>query len=313
MKNLLVFLSFLLLFWSCDDGDVMVVDMDFDNSFEACGELVFYNVRETPFESISLKISNPVISLDDIFSVAPISTGSYVVEPANPVLTGTINGTTNMLNYRTYNSSASNLFCNDIPPSNLEISEDYSSHSGTYFIFTSLLEDDNDGIPAHLEDINGNGDLYDDDTDGDGIPNFLDEDDDGDNVLTKTELLDYDNTDNDGDPLTNPKDTDGDGIPNYLDPDDDGDGVLTINEESMNPDKNPANDYTHPNIPDYLNPDVAVSVPATGYRVHTITQDFEVSVKVEAISFPNLNQDTFDFGFLNNSRTSGTRSFTPDF
>src|SRR5690606_32052266 len=48
---------------------------------------------------------------------------------------------------------------------------------------------DNDGIPSYLEDINENGNVYDDNTDGDNIPNFLDNDDDGDGVLTINELL----------------------------------------------------------------------------------------------------------------------------
>ncbi len=47
---------------------------------------------------------------------------------------------------------------------------------------------DRDGVLNKDEDLNNNGDLYDDDTDGDGIPNFLDVDDDGDNVLTRREI-----------------------------------------------------------------------------------------------------------------------------
>lgn len=314
MKNLLVLFSFLLVLSSCDDGDVLLVKLDFDKTFQACGDLVFYNVKETPFESISLKIGNPVTTLDDIFKVAPEEADSFVVELVNPTIQGTINGTTNLLNYRSYNSSASDLFCNDIPPSDLQISQDLSSVSGFYTIYTTLLEDDDDGIPAEMEDINGNGNLYDDDTDGDGIPNFLDEDDDGDNVLTKTELLDYDNTDDDDDPLTNPKDTDGDGIPNYLDTDDDGDGILTIDED-INRDLNPANDYSYPNLPDYLNPIAADSstAPITEYRVHKIIQTFKVSLKVNDISFPTLNQDFLDFGYLENPRISGSRNVSPEF
>lgn len=313
MKNLLVLLSFLLVLSACDDGDVILVELDFDDTFEACGELVFFNVKESPAESISLQISSPPLTLNDILKVVPTAPGSYLVELVNPILTGTVNGTTNLFNYRSYGTLTSNLFCNDVPPSNLQIIQDLSSYDGIYTITTIFFEDDDDGIPAEMEDINGNGNLFDDDTDGDGIPNFLDEDDDGDNVLTKTELLDYDNTDDDGDPLTNPKDTDGDGIPNYLDPDDDGDGVLTINEENISQDQNPANDYTDQNIPDYLNPAVATTVPATAYRVHTIKQTFKVKIVVENIAFPTLNQDRFDFGFLQNPKTTSTRTVTPEF
>lgn len=58
-----------------------------------------------------------------------------------------------------------------------------------------------DGVPSYLEDLNGDGYVYDfrnatlypdkplnpDDTDGDGNPDFLDVDDDGDNYTTKLE------------------------------------------------------------------------------------------------------------------------------
>lgn len=58
------------------------------------------------------------------------------------------------------------------------------------------LDHDNDGIPSYLEDLNGDrylrvlpaGVVNPDDTDGDGIPDFLDVDDDGDNVLTRVEI-----------------------------------------------------------------------------------------------------------------------------
>lgn len=90
---------------------------------------------------------------------------------------------------------------------------------------------DSDGVPSHLEDLDGDGDATNDNTDGDSFVNFLDEDDDGDGVLTIDEDLedtdlDFD-SDGDGDP-TNDKngdgdptndDTDNDGIPNYLDAD----------------------------------------------------------------------------------------------
>ncbi|MBD3582843.1 FKBP-type peptidyl-prolyl cis-trans isomerase [Flavobacterium selenitireducens] len=60
------------------------------------------------------------------------------------------------------------------------------------------------------------------DTDGDGIPNYL-EDLDNDGYMYI--ILNEDGT---GDPR--PDDIDGDGAPNYLDQDDDGDNVLTIEE-----------------------------------------------------------------------------------
>jgi len=68
---------------------------------------------------------------------------------------------------------------------------------------------DNDGILSINEDLNNNGEVDDDDTDGDGIPNYLDRDDDNDGVLTRNE-----DANKDGNPADD--DTDNDGVPDYL-------------------------------------------------------------------------------------------------
>jgi FKBP-type peptidyl-prolyl cis-trans isomerase FkpA len=47
---------------------------------------------------------------------------------------------------------------------------------------------DGDRVKTKYEDINGNGNYFDDDTDGDNVPDFFDVDDDGDGTLTKTEI-----------------------------------------------------------------------------------------------------------------------------
>lgn len=48
---------------------------------------------------------------------------------------------------------------------------------------------DQDGIPSYVEDLNGDLNLGNDDTDGNDIPNYVDFDDDGDGVATFNELL----------------------------------------------------------------------------------------------------------------------------
>lgn len=77
--------------------------------------------------------------------------------------------------------------------------------------YASGLDNDNDLVCDSDEDRNGNGDLLDDDTDDDGIPDAQDEDDDGDGVSTRDEDFD-----GDGDPRND--DLDGFGNPDYLDP-----------------------------------------------------------------------------------------------
>lgn len=53
---------------------------------------------------------------------------------------------------------------------------------------SQAVDHDNDGILSKYEDINKNGDLWDDDTDKDGIPDFLDIDDDADGKTTREEI-----------------------------------------------------------------------------------------------------------------------------
>lgn len=304
-KLYLVLLPILLLsFYTCDDGDIITVEFDFDDTFSVCtgtDALVFYKTKDDPSESLSIKIAS--LSLADILAVGDdnIYEKSFSLSSTNP------------FNYRTYSNSSlpsSGLFCSEIPLSSIKITQDIESTSGTVKIKTVLTEDDNDGIPAALEDINGNGNLDDDDTDEDGIPNYLDVDDDGDNVLTVNEKPD---PNGDGD-ISDALDTDGDGIPNYLDNDDDNDDVLTRDEENESQDQNPSNDITNSLIgPDYLNPAIATKVTATKYREHTIYQTYVVTLTVSNFDLQIISLDVFDFGTLENSALSTNRKVTPTF
>ncbi|MEO9511307.1 MAG: hypothetical protein ABJN84_15075 [Flavobacteriaceae bacterium] len=88
--------------------------------------------------------------------------------------------------------------------------------------FIEDTDNDNDGVPSILEDLNGDGNLNNDDTDeedeinnfGFSVPNFQDADDDGDGVSTNDEI-----TDDDGNIILPYPDSNNDGTPDYLDPD----------------------------------------------------------------------------------------------
>ncbi|WP_157208073.1 hypothetical protein [Mariniflexile maritimum] len=290
-------------FYTCDDGDIITVEFDFDETFKACGSngLVFYKTKNDPSESLSIKISS--LKLEDILVIDPV-TNSYEKDFEL--------SSTNTFNYITYFNKTlpTDLFCNDLPLSEVKIKKDIESTSGKVHIKTVLTEDDNDGIPAKLEDINGNGNYDDDDTDKDGIPNYLDDDDDGDNVPTKLEKPDPNNDGN----LSDALDTDGDGIPNYLDTDDDGDNILTRNEENITQDQNPTNDLSDGKIADYLNPQVVENNhPATKFREHSIYQTYVVTLTVSNFDLQIITLDVFNFGVLEDGALSKTRKKTPDF
>ena len=65
----------------------------------------------------------------------------------------------------------------------------YSNLIFKFELYKSAPNDhDSDGIFSHLEDLNNDQNVYDDDTDEDTIPNFYDANDDNDSLLTKDEL-----------------------------------------------------------------------------------------------------------------------------
>ncbi|NCT10403.1 MAG: peptidylprolyl isomerase [Flavobacteriia bacterium] len=77
--------------------------------------------------------------------------------------------------------------------------------------FVKDTDHDNDNVPSIVEDLNGDKNLNNDDTDGDGIPNYFDADDDGDGVLTKNE-----DKNGNGDPTDDKNDPTNPNLPDYL-------------------------------------------------------------------------------------------------
>lgn len=316
-----ILLNFLFIH-SCDDGDIITVNIEFGETFKACegvSDLILYKTKQDPSESLSVLITN--FSINDLFEI------DNEIEKSATLL------------YRTYSDTSlpNTLFCSDIAPQVNIIQNE--SDTVRAIINTILQEDDNDGVLAEFESTNGINPIADDDndgvlnylddapndsavgdvnnaieegfdTDGDGIPNFTDADDDGDNILTKDEKPDPNNDGN----YTDAQDTDSDGTPDYLDNDDDGDGIKTRDEENDSQDNNPANDITNPDIgADFLNPAVATNVPATAFRQHTILQNFTIIITLRDISFDFLSLDPLNFGVLENSLTSRSRTVTPAF
>ncbi|MCF6129946.1 T9SS type A sorting domain-containing protein [Flavobacterium sp. AS60] len=148
------------------------------------------------------------------------------------------------------------------------------------------VDTDSDSVPSATEDVNNDTNLANDDTDLDGIPNYLDNDDDGDLVLTSVEYVFA----RDPRQVNVILDTDLDGIPNYLDSDDDGDGLLTWREDYNN-DGNPANDDTNSSgTPDYLESSVALGLTPVSMDNNSIKVFPNPATNV--LNIQNNNDDT---------------------
>ncbi len=285
-KKILVWVLLCIGVISCDDGDIIVTNFDFDDAgLQQCigvGSYVFFKINSENQESISLRIA----STADLYRTS--GTNAF-----------TLDGSSTFANYRTYDGEiTSDYFCSSIPPTSPAVATNFLSSEGTAVLETVVVLDDLDGVP--LEDE------VDLDTDRDGIPDSYDFDDDGDNVPTIDEL---------GPDPENPRDSDDDGTYDYLDPDDDNDGVLTRYEDT-NEDLDPTNDVTNPEVgPDYLNAAVTTETVVDLFRVHNYNLSSSVNLVLQNAVFVSgenqLVRETINFGMIENV-VNEPKSETPE-
>ena len=322
MRNYFLVLIFsCFVFVSCNDGDVISVELDFDKTLTLCGDetssnYILYDTKTTPFESLTLLFPNNV-QADSIFNTGISGKTETLL----------INGNSVRFNYRTYSADSNNYICQDIPDASVSVTNNYEASSGNVIFTTTFEDDDNDGVPNALEfdgdtdgdtipdykdydddgdnvptinekpDPNGDGDLSDmqdtdGDSDGDTIPDYKDYDDDGDNVPTKDENPD---PNGDGD-LSDMQDTDGDSIPDYLDVDDDNDGTLTKFEDENN-NGNLFDDLaTGAAVARFLDITVDDSFESSVTNPNEFSRNFSVNVTLENIDISILSTDSFFLG-----------------
>ena len=293
MKKLVLLIFIPLLFQGCNDGDIIVTNFDFEDAqLQQCGDtsnVVFFKINPQVNESISLLIPTS----QELFK----ETGTQ---------TFNLSSTGSIVNYRGFDDSVtSSYFCNPVPATSPGVVLEYIGTSGIASLISETTLDDFDGIDfVNSDDLSqeGFGDF-----DGDGIPNYHDFDDDGDNVLTSQEIGE--------DPL-NPRDTDLDGMPDYLDPDDDNDGVLTINED-IDQNLNPADDIATPGgLPNYLDPDITTSVVIEAYKEHLYNRTSDGTIIIDNLVLVSTQEQiiiqTYTLGVIEQIRNE-TIMLTPEF
>ena len=293
MRKYFFLLLMPILFQGCNDGDFIVTNFDFEDAqLQQCGDatnVVFFKINPQVNESISLLIPTS----QELF----IETGTQ---------TFNLSSTGSIVNYRGFDDSVtSSYFCNPVPATSPGVVLEYIGNSGIARLISETTLDDFDGIDfVDSDDLSqeGFGDF-----DGDGIPNYHDFDDDGDNVLTSQEIGE--------DPL-NPRDTDLDGMPDYLDPDDDNDGVLTINED-IDQNLNPADDIATPGgLPNYLDPDITTSVVIEAYKEHLYNRTSDGTIIIDNLVLVSTQEQiiiqTYALGGIDQIRNE-TIALTPEF
>lgn len=134
MKQFFLALILVLAVSSCDDGDIIVTTFDFEtielDYCEDIGEYVFYKINNTNLETLSFKLTaqDSILYQED-------------------TLTFTIDGTSNMVNYRTFKDEIpASYFCSSIPPLIPQITKDYASNQGSATLRTLITDTTYTGI-----------------------------------------------------------------------------------------------------------------------------------------------------------------------
>lgn len=276
MKNVFRIVVFSFLLISCDDGDLIVTDFNFENKklqwCEDSDTQVLFNLNnDLVHEAIAFRFSlnnetSQFLTTQEGVTTIPLSANNQII-------------------YRVFDSQIeSSYFCNAIPPVSPKVVEEYRTTSGGEVLITTSLvnntDHDGDGVLSSQEGMSAEKD-----TDLDGIPDYLDIDDDGDNIPTRIEIeVAAENT------VNNLPDSDNDGTPDFLDNDDDNDGTLTRNED-WNMNNNPADDRNADGVPHYLNPAITDFFENTNSRENTISRAFRYVVTVENLTLSKQGGD----------------------
>lgn len=134
-KSFFILLATIFTITSCDDGDIITVDLEFDKNLKLCGDenstnYVIYALKEGANESLTL--------------LFPSNTeNNLIFNPTETPYSGSfnINNNTVKFNYRTYNGDPEEMICQEIPSSTVSIIRDYEAENGTVY-YTTTYEDD---------------------------------------------------------------------------------------------------------------------------------------------------------------------------
>lgn len=143
MRKFFLFLLPLLALTSCDDGDVITADLEFDEVLSLCGDIDVdtYKLQEDNYVVYDTQ-TDANESLILLFSGS--STNDLIFFPEETPYTTEliINGSSTRFNYRTYNTDPTDIICEDITSFPVSIINDYEAESGTVNISSSYVDTD---------------------------------------------------------------------------------------------------------------------------------------------------------------------------
>ena len=141
MQRFFSFLFIILsLLFSCGDGDIITLKLEFDEDLELCGNIdeTNYDVVDDPY--IIYDIKNSENAFESLILVIPGNVTNDLIffpEENDTTKTLSINGST-QFNYRIYNGDPYDVVCEAIPSADVKVVKDYPASSGTITSFEDL-------------------------------------------------------------------------------------------------------------------------------------------------------------------------------
>ncbi len=131
MKKIIYLFVLTLLTISCSEGDIIEDDINFTAVLENCSnanDFVFFKIDSEKNQALSLNFTSTSFELNEL-------------PETDLTETITINGTTNTLIYRKFDAqiNGEEYFCSSIPPSNVLVTRELISASGTAMITYVLV------------------------------------------------------------------------------------------------------------------------------------------------------------------------------
>jgi len=131
MKNIL-YLSLLILSFSCDDGDLQIETIDFDS----------VNIQNC--DPVSVETANILFKLNTTEAlILELPNGILVNEISNGTITSNVTASgPSRVTFRTFSDNVSaNYFCSDIPPTEPTVVEEIIAQGGEVLVTTTLNTD----------------------------------------------------------------------------------------------------------------------------------------------------------------------------
>ncbi len=123
-----LFLSLLIVSFSCDDGDFEELEFQFEKTINQCGNYLLYKTNKDATEVLALSLKGDLLTAEAGEKTYSAGSDATII-------------------YRLFEKRIeNNYFCQDIPPSEPKIRKDLKASSKTKIVITTSESKENKGV-----------------------------------------------------------------------------------------------------------------------------------------------------------------------